>query len=165
MKALFIGGVKSGKSRHAEQFCLTSSPTQKPIYLATTAIGDSEMQQRIVVHQERRKDQFITIEEPLALSKILQTTTNLVLLECVTMWLNNMLYYQKTEAAIWQELESLFSLSNSIVFVLNEVGWGIIPDNALSRQFVDISGQISQWLGEQCEIVYCCVAGQKFKIK
>lgn len=164
MKTLFIGGIKSGKSRLAEMFILEQA-TQKPYYLATTEFYDDEMRARILIHQQRRQDLFITLEEPVKLFKILQTCNRPVLIECVSMWLNNQLYHQIPEAAILQELEALLQLSCDMVLVHNEVGLSVVADNRLARQFVDLSGKAAQLMGQYCEQVFFCSAGLKMKMK
>lgn len=164
MKTLFIGGIKSGKSRLAESYILENAK-QKPYYLATTEFIDDEMRQRIVVHQQRRQDRFVTIEEPVQLQTALKLCSGSVLIECVSMWLNNMLYHNKSEELIFQELNTVMQLNIDMVLVLNEVGLGVIADNPLARQFVDLSGKTAQLLGEQCDKVYFCCAGLKVQLK
>ncbi|MEQ1558913.1 MAG: bifunctional adenosylcobinamide kinase/adenosylcobinamide-phosphate guanylyltransferase [Methyloglobulus sp.] len=164
MKTLFIGGIKSGKSRLAEVFILKST-TNKPYYLATTEFIDQEMQQRIASHQQRRQDKFITIEEPLHLSRAIKDCPGAILIECMSMWLNNMLYHQHTDDQIFHELTEALALPNDLVFVINEVGLGVIADNPLVRQFVDLSGRVAQLLAAQCDQVYLCSAGLKIKLK
>jgi len=165
MKILITGGVKSGKSLFAESRCLGLAKEEKPIYLATTEMVDSEMRQRIEVHQKRRQEQFTTVEESLVLHQTIQKLDNPVLIECMTMWINNMLYHQKSEQTLFDEVEKVLGLPNDMVFVINEVGMGIIPDNALARTFVDLSGKVSQTLGNACDEGYFCVAGQPLKVK
>lgn len=165
MKILVTGGVKSGKSLFAEKRCLALVNEEPPIYLATTEILDPEMQQRVEIHQNRRQNQFITIEESLALHRAIQKWNRPILIECMTMWMNNMLYHQKSESELFDELNKVLQLPNDIVFVINEVGMGIIPDNALARTFVDLSGKVSQTLGNACQEAYFCVAGQVLKVK
>lgn len=165
MKTLFIGGVKSGKSRLAETYILENHPHVKPIYLATTEWLDEEMRQRLAVHQARRQDQFITIEEPMNLLAAIQNVDHPVLIECVTMWLNNQLYRRKTAAEILAELEAVLQSPGDLVLVHNEVGFGIIPDNALARQFVDLSGKAAQLMGQYCDRVYFCSAGLMLAMK
>ena len=104
MKTLFTGGVKSGKSRLAEIYILERAGEDKPYYLATTEFFDDEMQARIEIHRQRRQDAFITLEAPVKLFEALKDCRRPVLIECVSMWLNNMLYHQVSEAAILQEL-------------------------------------------------------------
>lgn len=164
MKTLFIGGVKSGKSRLAETYILEHAK-QKPYYLATTEFIDDEMRQRIAVHQQRRQDRFITIEAPVQLLNTLKDYPGFVLIECVSMWLNNMLYNQKTEELILQELGAVMQLNIDMVLVLNEVGLGVIADNPLARQYVDLSGKIAQLMAEQCDEVFFCCAGLKVQLK
>jgi adenosylcobinamide kinase/adenosylcobinamide-phosphate guanylyltransferase len=169
MKTLFIGGVKSGKSRMAEAYILESFPSAKedgkPYYLATTEFIDEEMQARIHIHQQRRQDNFVTLEEPLKLLATLQQCQRPVLVECVSMWLNNMLYHQIPEIDILFELETVMRLPCELVLVHNEVGLGIIPDNALARQFVDLSGKAAQIMGQYCQTVFFCSAGLKIAMK
>lgn len=165
MKTLFIGGVKSGKSHLAEQYILDLSGLAKPCYLATAEFFDAEMLQRVHHHQQRRQQQFITLEEPIKLLDTLSLCQSPVLVECVTIWLNNMLHYQYKEADILQELTEILALPNDIVFVQNEVGLGVIPDNKLARQFIDLSGKAAQLLGQSCDQVFWCSAGLKLPMK
>jgi adenosylcobinamide kinase / adenosylcobinamide-phosphate guanylyltransferase len=165
MKTLFIGGVKSGKSRLAEAYILEQAGTDRPYYLATTEFFDDEIQARVHSHQQRRKDSFITIEEPLKLFDALEKCQRPVLIECVSMWLNNLLYHQIPEADILQELEAVLQLPCNLVLVHNEVGSGVIADNPLARQFVDLSGKAAQLMGQYCEQVFFCSAGLKMRMK
>ncbi len=161
MKVAYLGSLKSGKSRLAEQRILAN--TQKPYYLATTQCLDEEMQLRIAEHQKRRGNQFEVIEEPLDLFNAVKRCERPVLIECVTAWLNNMLYHQNTN--ILATLEQTLKLPNDVVWVHNEVGLGIIPDNRLARQFADLSGRAGQLLGQYCDEVYFCIAGIATQIK
>jgi len=163
MKTLFIGGVKSGKSKLAEAFILDFE--KKPIYLATTEILDDEMRLRVSAHREQRVDLFETVEEARYLLRTLGASPKAVLVECVTMWMNNMIYYGHSDADILDELEAVMQLDIDIVFVLNDVGTGVIPDNALARRFVDLSGRASQIIAAQCDEVYHVIAGIAQKIK
>ena len=163
MKILFIGGVKSGKSKLAEEYLL--SHFSKPFYLATTELFDDEMISRIQCHKMQRKDFFETIEEPLNLLNVLTKCNRPVLVECVTMWLNNALFHQKTEAEILSELTAVMALPNDLVLVQNEIGMGVIPDNVLARQFVDLSGKASQIMAQACDNVFFCSAGLALKMK
>ncbi len=165
MKILITGGVKSGKSLHAEKLVLKLSAGIKPIYLATTELIDSEMKKRISKHRQRRGNLFDTIEEPLFLANELRNIHSPVLIECLTMWLNNALHHKYSEKKIFTEIDNLLSLKCDVVFVLNEVGLGIIPENHLARKFMDFSGRIAQKLGKACDGVIWCVAGNTIKIK
>ena len=165
MKILITGAVKSGKSTNAEKRILEISKGIIPIYLATCEIFDSEMLKRIEDHRQRRGKKFYTIEEALYLSKAIEDQKNPVLIECMTMWLNNVLHHEFSEKKIFAEIENLLALKNDLIFVLNEVGMGIIPANSLARRFSDLSGRISQKLGESCDEVNLCVAGILVKLK
>jgi len=165
MKTLFTGGVKSGKSRLAEAYILEQTGGSKPYYLATTEFIDDEMRKRIDAHQERRQDAFVTIEEPVKLLAALQQCPGPVLVECISMWLNNQLFHGVSVAGILEELDAVMQLPCSMVLVHNEVGLGIIPDNRLARQYVDLSGKAAQLIAAHCEQVFFCTAGLKLQMK
>jgi adenosylcobinamide kinase/adenosylcobinamide-phosphate guanylyltransferase len=165
MKILITGGVKSGKSRHAETRILEMANGKKPVYLATTELLDPEMEERVLEHRRRRGEKFRTIEEPLHLTDSLINMEGPVLIECLTMWLNNALHHQLSEKKIVTEIEDLLLLKCDVIFVQNEVGLGIIPDNSLARKFADLSGRIAQQLGEVCDEVNLCSAGILVQIK
>ena len=165
MKTLFMGGVKSGKSRLAEAYILEQAGTDRPYYLATTEFIDDEIQARVHIHQQRRKDFFITLEEPVKLLDALEKCQRPVLIECVSMWLNNLLYHQIPEDDILQELGAVLQLPCNMVLVHNEVGLGVIADNPLARRFVDLSGKAAQLMGQYCDEVFFCSAGLKMRMK
>ena len=163
MKTLFIGGVKSGKSRQAEAYALALA--ERPCYLATTECYDDEMVERIARHKAQRSARFETLEAALDLVGSIGTQQNPVLVECTTMWLNNMLFHGRSEEEILEHIDVLLALPNDIVFVHNDVGSGIIPDNALARRFADLSGVTAQRIAAACDEVYHCVAGLATRIK
>lgn len=165
MKTLFIGGIKSGKSLQAEQYVLEHFSTQRPYYLATTEFIDAQMKTRIKIHQKRREDQFITIEESLDLHKALANLDRPILIECTSMWINNMLFHKKDKEQIIKHIKKVLALSHDMIFVHNDVGSGVIPDNSLARTYVDISGMLAQIIASECDEVYHCVAGIATKIK
>jgi len=164
VKALFIGGIKSGKSFLAEKHAIEHATT-KPIYLATTEFIDAEMSERIAQHKKQRENNFTTLEEPLRLNSIITNTNDIALVECVSMWINNMLYHEYTFDDIKKEIQLVLEQEKNIVFVLNDVGSGIIPDNKLAREFIDISGKISQIIAKECDEVFHVIAGIGTKIK
>jgi len=164
MKTLFIGGIKSGKSLHAEEYALKHC-NNIPIYLATTEFIDAEMKNRISLHKLQRSQNFLTKEEPLNLVESLEPVQGLVLIECISMWINNMLYHKFKYEDIEEHINKLLEMDLDIIFVLNDVGSGIIPDNKLAREFIDISGKISQILGKKCDEVFHVIAGISTKIK
>jgi len=164
MKTLFIGGIKSGKSFLAEEYVLKNAQT-KPIYLATTEFIDSELDERIKAHKAQRQDSFITLEEPLRLHEVISQNSELILVECLSMWINNMLYHEFDYSDIKKEIEAILREGKDVVFVLNDVGSGIIPDNELARKYIDISGKISQLVAKGCDEVFHVIAGIGTKIK
>jgi len=164
MKTLFIGGIKSGKSRHAEAFTLKYAKNI-PVYLATTEFMDEEMQERIENHKLQRSENFLTVEEPMNLLEAVRPMKSIVLIECVSMWINNMLYHGFTYQDINAHIQRLLELPHDIVFVQNDVGAGVIPDNALAREYIDISGKISQLLSQHCDKVFHVIAGIPTQIK
>ncbi|MDQ7060536.1 MAG: bifunctional adenosylcobinamide kinase/adenosylcobinamide-phosphate guanylyltransferase [Sulfurimonas sp.] len=164
MRALFIGGIKSGKSKNAEIYTLKHSKN-KPLYLATTEFFDQEMQDKVHRHKEQRGDAFETLEEALYLASALENKTSIVLIECMSMWINNMLYHEKSEEEMMREIEKLSKLKQNLVFVINDVSQGVVSDNALVRKFVEINGRIAQILASRCDEVYNTIAGIPVKIK
>ena len=160
---LYIGGIKSGKSRNAEQKALSLSGDTKPYYVATSEAFDDEMKKKIQRHQEERSEHFITVEEPLHLYKRIQELDGVMLVECVSMWINNMLHYKKPH--IQEELQKILSLNKQIVFVLNDVGSGLIATDPVSREFVNLSGEIAQMIAQEADEVYHVVAGIAVRIK
>lgn len=163
MIALYLGGVKSGKSKLAEAKALSLAP--RPLYLATSELMDDEMKARVQKHKIQRAEKFDLLEEPLKLAEVLAKQEGVVLVECLSMWINNMLYYKKSQEEILAEVESFLESSASRVFVLNDVGSGIIPLDALSRLFVDLSGIIAQMIAAKSDEVYHCIAGIATRIK
>jgi len=163
-KALFIGGIKSGKSRNAELYTLKHS-SKKPIYIATNEFFDDEMKERVNEHKKLRGESFKTIEEPLKLSEVIKNQDSLVLVECISMWINNMLYHGYDEKAMVAEIELISSLHVDTVWVINDVSCSVVSENKMVREFVDINGRISQLLASKCSEVYNTTAGISVKIK
>lgn len=163
MKALFIGGIKSGKSRHAESFALQQAK-RKPYYLATTEFFDEEMKKRIKRHKKQRKKRFKTLEEPLKLHKVIKKCDDIVLIEDISMWINNMLYHGK-EKKLQKEIEKLLCCRQDVVFVVNNVAESVVSDNALVRKFCDLNGIVSQMIAKECDAVFNVVAGIAQRIK
>ncbi len=164
MKALFIGGIKSGKSINAQNYILKLSAT-KPIYLATTEFLDDGMKERVKEHKKSRGDEFYTVEESLKIYESIKYTNSSVLVECVSVWINNMFYHGFNLDAMKKELTKVLKLDKTIVFVFNDVGTGVIADNKLARDFVDASGILSQLIAQNCDEVYHNIAGISTRIK
>ncbi len=161
---LFIGGIKSGKSKNAEMHILEKTQ-EKPIYLATNEFFDAEMQERVQKHKEQRAEQFITREEPLELLTVIQESNKPVLVECVSMWINNMLYHKRSEEEMMQQLKQITELDKEVVFVINDVSCSLVAADKLSRTFVDINGRVAQYLAQECDAVYNTIAGISVQIK
>jgi len=168
MKHLILGGVRSGKSSHAEK--VAKQLSSDVIYVATAQAFDDEMKSRILRHQDDRPDHWQLIEEPLDLDKILLTHNQAhktILIDCLTLWLNNCLHYKVDD---WQKIKQNFiqALSHSkanIILVSNEVGFSITPDNALARVFCDEQGWLNQDIAKVCDKVTLTIAGIPLEIK
>ncbi len=155
MKILYYGGQKSGKSRTAEHKALSLAHTkhQTPYYIATydARYPDAEMHARIQEHQARRAGRFVLIEAPTKPSRVIREG-HVHLIDCISMWLLNTL--DMDEAGIFEEIDQICSIEADILFVLNDVGSGIIPPEPLSRTYVDRSGVVGQRLAAHCDRVY-----------
>jgi adenosylcobinamide kinase/adenosylcobinamide-phosphate guanylyltransferase len=164
---LILGGARSGKSKFAEKQALQSK--RQRIYLATAEAFDAEMQNRIARHQEDRGDGWATIEEPVDLGGALinhSSVNNIILVDCLTLWLSNIMGRDLTiEQEVDKLLAAIKTLSGPVIFVSNEVGQGIVPDNALARAFRDHAGRLHQRLAERANSVYFVTAGLPQKLK
>ena len=164
---LVLGGARSGKSRYAEG--LVESRANGCIYLATATIGDSEMAERVARHQARRGGRWQTVEEPLDLVGVLHRCSrsgDAVLVDCLTLWLTNLLFAGRDpEAEARHLVAALPVLEGPVVFVSNEVGLGIVPDNALARQFRDDAGRLNQAVAAAAQSVVFMAAGLPLTLK
>jgi adenosylcobinamide kinase/adenosylcobinamide-phosphate guanylyltransferase len=159
---LILGGARSGKSRFAEQRALQSG--LEVIYIATATAGDAEMATRIAHHQQHRPQHWQTVETPVYLAEAFQTYVHpqtCLLVDCLTLWLNNCLF---DKTVCWETQRQLFlaqivELPGHQILVSNEVGQGIVPLGAESRQFVDESGRLHQALATLADRVFFVVAG------
>lgn len=169
MKTLILGGVRSGKSRLAETLALR---TNLPVtYIATATPGDDEMRARIDMHRANRPASWNVIEEPYALADLLQTpapTKRCVIVDCLTLWLTNLLLVPESgllERERKAFLAALPQVNNEIILVSNETNLGVIPADALSRRFCDEAGCLHQDLATICDRVVLTVAGLPMVIK
>ena len=165
--ALILGGARSGKSVHAEQLVLSSG--LQPVYIATSQVGDGEMQERIKLHKSRRGANWQLVEEPLSLVKAIQSVdapNNVLLVDCLTLWLSNLMHDARTIADEVSDLViAIPALTSKIVFVSNEVGLGIVPENALARKFCDEQGRLNQEIAAVVERVDFVAAGLPLTLK
>jgi adenosylcobinamide kinase / adenosylcobinamide-phosphate guanylyltransferase len=166
---LVTGGVRSGKSQYAEQRALELG--ERRLYFATAEANDEEMARRIAEHQKRRAGEWTTIEEPMELSSALlaqRGRTDCALVDCLTIWLSNLLLHRDAdfvEDRVEQFLGTLPQLDFHVVLVTNEVGWGIVPDNPLARQFRDLTGWANQEIATVATEVILMVAGIPMVVK
>jgi len=164
---LVLGGARSGKSRHAEAIVLRSGC--EPVYIATGQPGDAEMAARIEAHQARRGTGWQLVEEPLELPRALCREAGpgrAVLVDCLTLWLTNLLLAERDLAAASAALATaLGACDGPVVMVSNEVGQGVVPMNAMARAFVDAAGALHQELAARCDVVELVVAGLPLRLK
>jgi adenosylcobinamide kinase/adenosylcobinamide-phosphate guanylyltransferase len=160
-----LGGARSGKSRHAE--ALVQARPAPWSYIATAQAFDGEMRARIAEHRARRPEGWRTIDAPLDLAQALREVGDSpVLIDCLTLWLTNlMLGEHDIEAAVVALLAALAGRTALTVVVSNEVGLGIVPDNALSRRFRDEAGVLHQRVAEVADHVVLVVAGLPMQVK
>jgi len=163
MKELILGGMKSGKSRLAEN--LAKLTNKNVIYIATSAGNDQEMLARVEKHRSFRPANWKTIEEPIKLAETLQQNANqntCLLVDCLTLWMTNLLV-KENEVLLTTEIEKLLNvlidLPGHIIFVSNETGLGIIPLGDLTRRFCDETGLLHQNIASLCDRVIFTVAG------
>jgi adenosylcobinamide kinase/adenosylcobinamide-phosphate guanylyltransferase len=163
---LVLGGVRSGKSRWAEQLTERHSPVT---YLATAQAGDAEMAARIAAHRQRRPPSWRTVEEPWQVAAVVaRQDEGCLLLECVPLWLTNRLAVctdVQIRAEVADLVEAVGRAAGRVIVVSNETGCGIMPDNALARRFGDLLGEANQQLAAAAQDVYWCVAGIPVCIK
>jgi adenosylcobinamide kinase/adenosylcobinamide-phosphate guanylyltransferase len=163
---LVLGGARSGKSRYAEGL-ITALPMPW-IYLATAQALDAEMAERIAAHRARRGAGWRTTETPddLALALASAPPGAPVLVDCLTLWLSNrMLANVDVDAEIGRVEEALGRRTSAVVLVSNEVGLGIVPDNALARRFRDLQGRLNQRMAAHADRVVLMVAGLPLEVK
>lgn len=164
---LVLGGARSGKSGFAEQ--LVSDSGLEAVYVATGRSFDTEMEDRIRHHRERRGAQWRTIEEPLALTETLQEQGRegrAMLVDCLTLWVTNLMMDNRdVDAEASRLAHALSEIGGAVVLVSNEVGMGIVPDNAMARQFRDHAGRLHQLVAEKAQDVYLMAAGLPLKMK
>lgn len=163
---LITGGARSGKSRHAENLVLNFPG--RPIYIATAEIHDAEMAERIARHRARRGDAWIEHEAPYELADALIRTNGEGprLVDCLTLWLSNLMLAERDWQAASDELIGVLKRQKSpVVLVSNEVGLGIVPDNRLARAFRDVQGLLNQRVAETADRVDFVVSGIPIKVK
>jgi adenosylcobinamide kinase/adenosylcobinamide-phosphate guanylyltransferase len=162
---LIGGGSRSGKSTHA--LTLARAAGTRRGFLATSEAIDDEMTQRIARHQEERGAEFLTIEEPLELERVIrerQGALDVLVIDCLTLWLSNLLRAER-EPAFDGFLETAAESPLRCIAVTNEVGCGIVPDNTLARRFRDAAGTLNQRAAARAIEVYWMVFGVSVRVK
>ncbi len=167
-KSVFVlGGARSGKSRYAQE--LAESSRLQPVLIATAQALDEEMALRIKRHAAGRGAQWTVVEEPIALAAALCREARgdrIVVVDCTTLWLSNLMLGDADVAAATEHLAlSVAGLSGPVIFVANETGCGVVPENALARAFRDAQGALNQALAEACEAVVLVSAGIAVRLK
>jgi adenosylcobinamide kinase / adenosylcobinamide-phosphate guanylyltransferase len=163
---LITGGARSGKSARAEVRALSFPGT--PTYIATAEALDAEMRDRIEKHRARRGTSWLERETPLELVAALNETdgAGARLVDCLTLWLSNLLHAGRNWATEAEGLaDALARQKSPVVLVTNEVGLGIVPDNALARQFRDAAGMVNQMVARVADEVEFVVAGLPMRVK
>lgn len=166
---LIGGGARSGKSRFALERARALGTRR--VFVATGQAFDGEMDARIARHRAERGADFTTVEEPLALARVLrdEDRADVVLVDCLTLWLSNLLLRGDDEAAITAAvgdlIEALRARRRHVVLVTNEVGLGIVPDNALARTFRDVAGRAHQELAAIADEVHVAILGTVLRLR
>jgi adenosylcobinamide kinase / adenosylcobinamide-phosphate guanylyltransferase len=164
---LVLGGARSGKSAFAES--LASAHSGEKIYIATAETIDDEMAERINNHKMRRGPLWQTLEAPIDLVSALRASDapgHLILIDCISVWINNLMFHARAiESEVADLCQALATLRGQVVLVSNEVGSGIVPDNALSRVFRDEAGRANQALAAVADDVVLVVAGLPLFLK
>ena len=164
---LVLGGARSGKSRFAEALALETGLA--PVYVATASVHDEEMRARVADHRARRDTRWRTVEVLLDLVGALRTEaapTRVVLVDCLTLWLTNVMLGGNDVPAATEELAlALGRMVGPVILVSNEVGFGIVPDNALARAFRDHQGRLNQRVAAVADRVTLVAAGLPLDLK
>ncbi len=174
---LILGGARSGKSRFALRLNPPVPSSQEHYFIATATAQDDEMRIRIQKHQKDRPSGWKTQEEPYDLLKLLQKTAcqdqSFVVVDCLTLWLSNLLCGMGGPALSPESIEKkiddlqkeMLRLTGRVLFVSNEVGLGLVPETSLGRDFRDLQGKLNQSIAEVSSDIYFLVAGIAQKIK
>lgn len=164
------GGARSGKSSYAER--IAEARSGRRAYLATAMALDAEMVERIEAHRIRRGSRWETFEEPLAVADLLKKLSGryeTVLIDCLTLWLSNIMAHSAGDEDIERRVEELLSafreFKGACIVVSNEVGLGIVPDNPLARRFRDLAGVVNQRVANAADEAYFMASGIPMRLK
>ena len=166
---LVTGGARSGKSRYAMD---AARPYQRRAFIATAIPFDEEMKDRIAKHRADRRDEYLTIEEPVDLASAIAALPpglNVALIDCLTVWLGNLVHHYGPETSWFPEIDAFLDVLArppcNMVIVTNEVGMGIVPDNPMARAFRDLAGRANALVAAAANEVVLLVSGIPVVIK
>ena len=169
---LITGGARSGKSAHALELASADATAKRRFFIATAEALDDEMRSRIAHHRIARSREFETIEEPVGLCAALESLNgraDFVVLDCLTLWVSNLLGLGLSDDAILTDAGALADTLTRAPFrsivVTDEVGWGIVPENAVARRFRDLLGWTNQKVARVADEVLLMAAGYPLRIK
>lgn len=166
-KTLIVGGARSGKSRRALE--LAGQLPGERVFVATAEPSDAEMAARIERHRRDRGPEFTTVEAPLDLLNALKTVSGpdrVVIVDCLTLWLGNLMHYERDVDAHTAALVAFLEAApGPVILVSNEVGTGLVPTTSLGRAFRDAQGELNQAVAAVCERVEFMVAGLPVAVK
>jgi adenosylcobinamide kinase/adenosylcobinamide-phosphate guanylyltransferase len=164
---LVLGGARSGKSRYAQ--ARAEATGLSPVFVATAQAHDKEMADRIARHRDDRDVRWRTIEEPFALPDLIAREAGgdrILLIDCLTLWASNLMLAERDgEAEGALLVRAICAAHGPLILVSNEVGLGIVPDNALARRFRDVAGRINQQVAAACAEVQFLAAGLPLRLK
>ncbi len=169
---LITGGARSGKSAHALALASADATATRRFFVATAEALDDEMRSRIAHHRAARPAEFETVEEPVGLCAALESLSgraDLVVLDCLTLWVSNLLGLGLSDDAILTDAgalaDTLTHASFRSIVVTDEVGWGIVPEHAVARRFRDLLGWTNQKVARVADEVLLMAAGYPIRIK
>ncbi|MEW6409891.1 MAG: bifunctional adenosylcobinamide kinase/adenosylcobinamide-phosphate guanylyltransferase [Nitrospirota bacterium] len=170
-RLIFItGGVRSGKSEYA--MSMAEVIDGRKAFIATAESLDDEMAERIKRHRERRNQSWDTYEAPLDMYSTLRDISenySVILIDCITLWLSNLILSGKNADNIFiivdEFLRIIATCNSTVIVVSNEVGWGIVPDNRIAREFRDTAGRVNQMIASAADSVYMVISGIPLRLK
>lgn len=168
---LVLGGCRSGKSSHALELA-EALPGDRRIFIATCVPYDEEMQRRVLNHQKERSNRWEAIEIPIDITTAIldnSDTADVILVDCLTLWISNLMAEEKDDDAVFEDIENLRkalkAVNCPVILVSNEVGSGIVPENALARHYRDLTGYANRQVAAAADRVIWTVAGIPVTIK